>query len=57
MDNHLFNVYQMYLADPSVTPFKTVPGSIPPTGVCHRVAQTSEGDLAQGKQDLETHCS
>ena len=39
MDNHLFNVYQMYLADPSVTPFKTVPGSIPPTGVCHRVAR------------------
>ena len=39
MDNHLFNVYQMYLADPTVTPFKTVPGSIPPTGVCHRVAR------------------
>jgi len=39
MDNHLFNVYQIYLADPTVTPFKTVPGSIPPTGVCHRVAR------------------
>lgn len=42
MDNHLFNVYQMYLADPTVTPFKTVPGSIPPTGVCHRVARRSK---------------
>ncbi|RMZ92190.1 hypothetical protein DV736_g563, partial [Chaetothyriales sp. CBS 134916] len=42
MDNHLFNVYQMYLADPSVTPFKTVPGSIPPTGVCHRVARRAK---------------
>lgn len=39
MDNHLFNVYQIYLADPTVTPFKTVPGSIPPTGVCHRVSR------------------
>lgn len=42
MDNHLFNVYQMYLADPTVTPFKTVPGSIPPTGVCHRVARKAQ---------------
>ncbi|KAJ9642138.1 hypothetical protein H2204_002507 [Knufia peltigerae] len=42
MDNHLFNVYQMYLADPTVTPFKTLPGSIPPTGVCHRVARKAK---------------
>ncbi|OCT44202.1 hypothetical protein CLCR_00579 [Cladophialophora carrionii] len=42
MDNHLFNIYQMYLADPTVTPFKTVPGSIPPTGVCHRVARRAK---------------
>lgn len=42
MDNHLFNVYQMYLADPALTPFKTVPGSIPPTGVCHRVARRAK---------------
>ena len=39
MDNHLWNVYQMYLADPTITPFKTVPGSIPPLGVCNRVAR------------------
>ncbi|ETN46430.1 uncharacterized protein HMPREF1541_00614 [Cyphellophora europaea CBS 101466] len=42
MDNHLFNVYQIYLADPAVTPFKTVPGSIPPTGVCHRVSRRAK---------------
>lgn len=42
MDNHLFNVYQMYLADPTVTPFKTLPGSVPPTGVCHRVARRAK---------------
>lgn len=42
MDNHLFNVYQMYLGDPTVTPFKTVPGSIPPNGVCRRVARRAK---------------
>lgn len=42
MDNHLFNIYQMYLGDPTVTPFKTVPGSIPPSGVCRRVARRSK---------------
>jgi hypothetical protein len=29
----------MYLGDPTITPFKTVPGSLPPLGVCHRVAR------------------
>ena len=42
MDNHLFNVYQMYLGDPTVTLFKTVPGSIPPNGVCRRVARRAK---------------
>jgi hypothetical protein len=42
MDNHLFNVYHMYLGDPTVTPFKTVPGSIPPSGVCRRVARRAK---------------
>lgn len=38
-DNHLWNTYQMYLSDPTITPFKTVPGTLPPLGVCHRVAR------------------
>lgn len=38
-DNHIWNTYQMYLSDPTITPFKTVPGSLPPLGVCHRVAR------------------
>lgn len=42
MDNHLWNVYQMYLQDPTITPFKTVPGSLPPLGVCHRVAREAK---------------
>lgn len=50
MDNHLFNVYQIYLADPAVTPFKTVPGSIPPTGVCHRVARRARETWPRAKR-------
>lgn len=39
MDNHLWNTYQIYLQDPTITPFKMTPGSIPPLGVSHRVAR------------------
>ncbi|KAF7594215.1 hypothetical protein BBP40_009919 [Aspergillus hancockii] len=39
MDNHLWNTYQLYLQDPTITPFKMTPGSIPPLGVTHRVAR------------------
>ena len=39
MDRHLWAVYLTYLQDPTVTPFKTLPGSPPPLGVCHRVAR------------------
>ncbi|KAL9113619.1 MAG: hypothetical protein Q9227_002357 [Pyrenula ochraceoflavens] len=42
MDNHLWNTYQMYLQDPKITPFKTVPGSLPPLGVCGRVAREAK---------------
>ena len=41
MDNHLWNVYQMYLADPNITPFKAAPGVTPPIGVCNRVARVA----------------
>ena len=39
MDRHLWKTYMIYLQDPTVTPFKTLPGSPPPLGVCHRVAR------------------
>lgn len=39
MDSHLWNTYQMYLQDPTITPFKRTPGSIPPLGVTARVAR------------------
>ena len=39
MDRHLWSTYLMYLQDPTVTPFKMLPGIAPPLGVCHRVAR------------------
>ncbi|KAE8350021.1 hypothetical protein BDV28DRAFT_49261 [Aspergillus coremiiformis] len=42
MDNHLWNTYQVYLQDPTITPFKMTPGSIPPLGVTHRVAREAK---------------
>lgn len=50
MDNHLWNTYQLYLQDPTITPFKMTPGSIPPLGVTHRVAR--EAKRTWGKRRL-----
>lgn len=42
MDNHLWNTYQLYIQDPTITPFKMTPGSIPPLGVTHRVSRQAK---------------
>ncbi len=42
MDKHLWSVYHVYLQDPTVTPFKMLPGTTPPLGVCHRVAREAK---------------
>ncbi|KAJ4347302.1 uncharacterized protein N0V89_011242 [Didymosphaeria variabile] len=39
MDYHLWMTYMKYLQDPTVTPFKALPTTMPPNGVCHRVAR------------------
>ncbi|KAF2877761.1 hypothetical protein BDV95DRAFT_663072 [Massariosphaeria phaeospora] len=39
MDYHLWMTYMRYLQDPTVTPFKALPSTVPPNGVCHRVAR------------------
>lgn len=39
MDYHLWMTYMKYLQDPTVTPFKALPSTVPPNGVCHRVAR------------------
>ncbi|PGH01657.1 hypothetical protein GX51_05100 [Blastomyces parvus] len=49
MDNHLWNTYQIYLQDPRITPFKMVPGSLPPLGVSHRVAREARKAWARSK--------
>lgn len=38
MDEHLWMTYMKYVSDPTLTPFKMLPGTAPPLGVCHRVA-------------------
>jgi len=42
MDEHLWATYMAYLADPKLTPFKMLPGTAPPLGVCHRVARDAK---------------
>ncbi|KAG9960626.1 hypothetical protein KCU61_g6354, partial [Aureobasidium melanogenum] len=42
MDNHLWFTYMSYVQDPRVTPFKMLPGTSPPLGVCHRVAREAK---------------
>lgn len=49
MDNHLWSTYLIYLQDPTVTPFKTLPGVAPPLGVCHRVAREARRSWQGGK--------
>lgn len=50
MDKHLWSTYRQYLQDPTVTPFKTLPGSAPPLGVCHRVARLARRTWRGGQQ-------
>ncbi|KAI1979245.1 hypothetical protein LOZ53_006435 [Ophidiomyces ophidiicola] len=52
MDNHLWNTYQMYLQDPTITPFKTIPGSLPPLGVSHRVSREARRTWPRVKHGL-----
>ncbi|KAI9673908.1 MAG: hypothetical protein M1817_002114 [Caeruleum heppii] len=41
MDVHLWTTYLLYLQDPTVTPFRHVPGTVPPLGVCCRIARAA----------------
>ncbi|KAJ9626490.1 hypothetical protein H2203_004123 [Taxawa tesnikishii (nom. ined.)] len=42
MDNHLWVTYMVVLQDPRVTPFKMLPSTAPPLGICHRVAREAK---------------
>ena len=54
MDRHLWLTYMAYLADPHVTPFKTLPGTVPPLGVCHRVARQAKKTWKGPRASLST---
>ena len=54
MDNHLWATYLIYLQDPTVTPFKTLPGTAPPIGVCYRVAREARRTWTTKKHSLDT---
>lgn len=54
MDNHLMLTYAAYLSDPVVTPFKTLPGTAPPLGVCHRVAREAKRSWKGHRVTLNT---
>ncbi|KAI9739899.1 MAG: hypothetical protein M1818_004955 [Claussenomyces sp. TS43310] len=42
MSDHLWQTYQLYLQDPTVTPFRIGASSVPPEGVIHRVAREAK---------------
>ncbi|KAF2664648.1 hypothetical protein BT63DRAFT_94630 [Microthyrium microscopicum] len=42
MDNHLWMTYMRYIQDPVHTPFKMLPGTAPPLGVCSRVVREAK---------------
>jgi len=42
MSAHLWSIYLVYLQDPTVTPFRIGASSVPPEGVCHRVAREAK---------------
>lgn len=56
MDKHLWSTYLIYIQDPTVTPFKMLPGVAPPLGVCHRVAREARKTWRGGRSlSLKTH--
>lgn len=54
MDSHLWATYMIYLQDPTVTPFKTLPGTAPPIGVCYRVAREAKQTWRMKNHSLDT---
>ncbi|MCJ1273193.1 hypothetical protein MMC21_000982 [Puttea exsequens] len=53
MDQHLWSTYHVYLQDPTVTPFKMLPGVAPPLGVCHRVAREARRTWRGGRTPIK----
>lgn len=54
MDDHLWLTFSAYLSDPTLTPFKMLPGSTPPMGVCDQVATRAKRTWRSRKTDPAT---
>ncbi|MCJ1405057.1 hypothetical protein MMC11_008283 [Xylographa trunciseda] len=57
MDRHIWTTYMIYLQDPTMTPFKMLPGSPPPLGVCHRVTREAKRTWRSTKPDTRDSTS
>jgi hypothetical protein len=42
MDDHIWRTYLRVLQDPTATPYKTLPGTVPPSGIQSRVARLAK---------------
>ncbi|CZR50260.1 uncharacterized protein PAC_00132 [Phialocephala subalpina] len=54
---HLWSTYNVYLQDPTVTPFRIGASTVPPEGVCHRVAREARRSWKGPKTALPTRPS
>jgi hypothetical protein len=55
MEDHLWFTYMTYVQDPRVTPFKMLPGTSPPLGVCHRVAREAKATWKVNRLSYAPH--
>jgi hypothetical protein len=56
-DQHLWQTYLLYIQDPTVTPFRTQPGCIPPLGVCEKVSRYARATWKGPKLSATTSSS
>jgi hypothetical protein len=55
MSEHLWQTYQVYLQDPTVTPFRIGASAVPPEGVIHRVAREAKRSWKGPKSPAGRH--
>jgi len=55
MSEHLWETYQVYLQDPTVTPFRIGASAVPPEGVIHRVAREAKRSWKGPKSPAGRH--
>ncbi len=55
MSEHLWQTYQVYLQDPTVTPFRIGASAVPPEGVIHRVSREARRSWKGPKSPASRH--